>query len=328
MPSVSKNFAGSPTAPEEGSLVALRARRFFLLNAGLGGVVALAAAASVGAAAASVRVAPGTHATRLTIAGLHLSHPSINAAAAVLLAMAVIGAVALSRGLWAAFAEFARDRRLRRGMMAHTIRIEGDLVIVQEPTVQAFCAGLLRPRVYVSTGAVDALGTAELKAVLAHERHHLVRRDPLRIAVGRVFARALFFVPTVGLLHRRYCAMAELAADDAAIAAQPGGSRALASALLGFADASKPAGAVGIAPERVDHILGRAPDWKLPAGPVAVAVAIAALIGALAWQLAQVASAQTSLSLPLLSAQPCIVVLALLPAGLSALAVAHMRRAV
>jgi len=45
---------------------------------------------------------------------------------------------------------------------------------------------MLRPRILLSTGLVEALDTAELTAVLVHERrHHLHRRDPLRAAAAR-----------------------------------------------------------------------------------------------------------------------------------------------
>jgi hypothetical protein len=173
---------------------------------------------------------------------------------------------------------------------------------------------------------LEALSGPQLEAVLAHERHHRRRRDPLRVALGRVLADALFFVPVVGQLHKRYCAMAELAADDTAITTAPGGSQALASALLAFTGSAQPQAAVGIAPERVDQMMGRAPSWPLPAAVVAAGLVVSSLIASLAWQLTQLASVQASFSLPVVSAQPCVVMLALVPSVGSVLAVAHLRR--
>jgi len=51
----------------------------------------------------------------------------------------------------------------------------------------AFCAGLLRPCVYVTT-ATAKLNTNELDAVLAHEAAHARRRDPLRRLLTRAAA--------------------------------------------------------------------------------------------------------------------------------------------
>jgi Zn-dependent protease with chaperone function len=325
-PSVSRNFAGWPAAAESGSAVALRARRFFLLNMMLGAAVLIAAAVTVASGVGAVHAVSGPRTGHFTLAGQQFSRPYLNLAAAPLLALAVVGLLTLVRGLAAASAEARSSRRFIHAMGARRPRRDGDVLVFEEATVQAFCAGLWRPQIYISAGALAALSGPQLEAVLAHERHHRRRRDPLRIALGRVLSAALFFLPVVTQLHRRYRAMAELAADDTAIATAPGGSQALASALLEFAGSGQPQSAVGIAPERVDQLMGRAPSWPLPAAVVAAALAAASLIAASAWQLTQLASVRASFSLPLLSAKPCVVVLALIPGAVSALAVAHLRR--
>jgi len=74
----------------------------------------------------------------------------------------------------------------------------------------AFCAGLLRPRVYVTSQVVRDLDAEELVAVIAHETHHAHRRDPLRLFVVRSLADTMFFLPA------RYADLAELDADQAA----------------------------------------------------------------------------------------------------------------
>jgi hypothetical protein len=325
-PSVSRNFAGSPAAAETGSAVELRARRFFLLNMMLGAAVLIAAAVTVGSGVGSTHAVSSARASHFTLAGLQFSRPYLNLAAAPLLALALVGLATLVRGLTGASAEALSSRRFLHAMAARRPRRDGDVLVFDEATVEAFCAGLLRPRIYFSTGALEALSGPQLEAVLAHERHHRRRRDPLRIALGRVLVDALFFVPVVGQLHKRYCAMAELAADDAAITTAPGGSQALASALLAFTGSAQPQAAVGIAPERVDQMMGRAPSWPLPAAVVAAGLVVSSLIAALAWQLTQLASVQASFSLPVVSAQPCVVMLALVPSVGSVLAVAHLRR--
>src|SRR5262249_46705168 len=42
-----------------------------------------------------------------------------------------------------------------------------------------FVAGVLKPTVFVSRGALEALGDAELEAALRHERAHVQGRDTL-----------------------------------------------------------------------------------------------------------------------------------------------------
>jgi hypothetical protein len=137
------------------------------------------------------------------------------------------------------------------------------LLECQEP--QAFCAGFVRPEIYVSRGALDRLGEGELRAVVAHERYHRRWRDPLRQVLGRALADALFFIPVLRRTSDRYGILGELAADEAAIASVRD-RRALASALLKFDRRVPTPGVISVAPERVDHLVGD-PDasrWQLP----------------------------------------------------------------
>jgi beta-lactamase regulating signal transducer with metallopeptidase domain len=188
----------------------------------------------------------------------------------------------------------------------------------------AFCAGLFKPRVYVSRGTVALLDRPALHAVLAHERHHVRRRDPLRLACGRVIARALFFMPALAQLVRREQALAEMSADEHAIDANPDNRAALARAMLSFSDASSSADLVGIDPARVDHLLGEAPSWRFPLLLSLAGVSVVALIVTVAVLAGQVARGAATLAPPFLSSQPCVVVLALMPVllGLAALALA------
>jgi hypothetical protein len=136
--------------------------------------------------------------------------------------------------------------------------LEGHRVrIVATPVPLALCAGSLRPRIHVSHGALALLSRAELHAVLAHEAHHARRRDPLRALLCHAAAAPFARLPGFGCLGRRHAGVADLAADVAA--ARAAGGAALAGALLRF-DAL-PAG--GVAPERVDQLVGVAPAVPL-----------------------------------------------------------------
>lgn len=124
----------------------------------------------------------------------------------------------------------------------------------------AFCAGLLRPRIFVSTGTLETLRRDELDAVLAHEAHHARSRDPLRLLLARTARDGLFFLPGMHDLAERYAALAEAeaAADGAAVRASGGDRGSLAAALLAF-DSATSSAVVGIAPERVDTSSASAP---------------------------------------------------------------------
>jgi Zn-dependent protease with chaperone function len=135
----------------------------------------------------------------------------------------------------------------------------------------AFCAGLLRPRIYVSEQTLASLGAEELRAIVAHEAHHADRRDPLRLVLAAALTAVLGVVPGFAAMRRRHALLAELAADAAA-ERTVGGRAPLAAALLAFDEGVRGS----IAPERVDRLLGTHQPASF--SPVLLAVAAAALL--------------------------------------------------
>jgi Zn-dependent protease with chaperone function len=231
-----------------------------------------------------------------------------------LLSLATAAALLAARSLWR---QVRDQRRFLRGLArVGEARIGGaSASVIESPRPQAFCAGLLRPRVYISTAALRLLTPSELSAVLAHESHHRARRDPLRILAARVFADALFFLPALGRLSRRYHQLAELAADDAA--ARSWGASALASALLRFGERGEEAmPVVGIAPERVEHLLGQAPRWQLPFSLLSGSLVILAALFALVLTTPALTESE-SFGLAAILAESCMVTMVVVPVGMA-----------
>lgn len=256
----------------------------------------------------------------LSIAGLRSSYPAANAGALVILALATAGLAVVSIAIGSAVRELTRSWRMTRRLRAVSQGTIGGAVVLPDEVPRAFCAGLVRTQIYISSGAVRRLDPAALNAVLAHERHHVARRDPARLATARVLARALYFLPVLRALARRHELLAELNADASAVGTAPHARAALARAMLVFEESGAAAGAgIGIDLARVDHLLGESPAWRFPAALCAAGVAIVLLIGALAVLAGRVAAGSATLAPPFLSRQPCIVILALIPVGLGLL---------
>jgi hypothetical protein len=182
----------------------------------------------------------------------------------------------------------------------------------------------LHPRVYVSTGALELLDAPALAAVLAHERHHACRYDPLRLAFGRVLAQSLFFVPALHRLAQRQHALSEISADEAAVLGTGGDASALASAMLSFSQATTEQ-ALGVDPERIDFLLGERPQWGFPVALCVAAAAALSLFVAVAVLAAQAATGSATLAPPFLSSQPCVAVLAMIPASAALAGVTCLR---
>jgi Zn-dependent protease with chaperone function len=223
-----------------------------------------------------------------------LPHGELHARGMLLIALAVFDVLALSRAAGSLGRGVRAHRRVVGGMpVVAALDVAGRTVrIVPGAEPRAFCAGLLRPGVYVSEGALARLGPRELAAVVAHEGHHADRRDPLRILVARAIGAAY---------AARAQALAELAAD--AVAARRAGTAPLASALLSFGV---------VAPERVDRLAGAPPRGEVSR---ALVIGTAAVVVVLVAVLAEVLSiAHPPFCLPLASA-PGVILCALAPLG-------------
>jgi Zn-dependent protease with chaperone function len=272
------------------------------------------------------RVTPAAASHRVSVLGQPLTYPAANLGAVVVVGLALVGLAVIAIAVSGAAHELAAERRLRRWLHAHATRRHAGALVIEDVRPRAFCAGLLRPRVYVSAGALELLDDAALRAVLAHEHAHARRRDPLRLACGRVLARALFCLPGLGELHRRQLALAELSADESAIAAEPGNRAALARAMLSFAEHSRPEDPTGLDPERVDHLLGDPPGWRFPLLVFLLGFGVLGLLAAVGVLAGRVAAGSATLAPPFLSRQPCVVMLAVIPVLVIVVALARGRR--
>lgn len=300
-----------------------RARSIFVLQL----LVAAVGLAAVGfgslVAAGHLSLEPPSPATLLE-ACQRLLLPDASLAGVLSLLLGALAFAVLGRTSWSAVRQLGTSRRVLAGLRVVGERtIDGQRVtVIDGAKPVAFCAGLLRPRIYVSTGTLAALSDAELGAVVAHEGHHARVRDPLRVFLARALSDGLFFLPALRPLSERYAEVAELAADRAAVRASRDDAAPLASALLSF-EAADPA-VVGIAPERVDHLMGERWSWQLPAALLAWAlVAVGALV-VVALRV-QATGAAVEVNVPLLVAQSCMLILAGVPLVVGAALVLRTR---
>jgi Zn-dependent protease with chaperone function len=119
-----------------------------------------------------------------------------------------------------------KSQELRDAEMLLGIRV----LLVADARCFCCCAGLLWPRVTISSGMAQRLSSSELVAVLAHELEHAKRRDPARALAVRMAASALFYLPLARYLADQSLVAAELGADASAVSVA--GRDALVGALL------------------------------------------------------------------------------------------------
>ncbi|MDP9311990.1 MAG: M56 family metallopeptidase [Chloroflexota bacterium] len=155
----------------------------------------------------------------------------------------------LGRGLWLGMRQLRRTSRVVHAMLrltpvppsqvmrvlADELNLTGRIDIVTCDAPEAFCYGLVRPRICLTSGLLVVLTPAEIEAVLRHERHHLRHYDPLRTVFWTILSGAFWWLEDRAE-HAHL--LRELAADRAVIAEQ--GRTSLASALLKLLTVPRP----------------------------------------------------------------------------------------
>lgn len=167
-----------------------------------------------------------------------------------------------------------------------------NLLIIKDDSVKtAFTQGLLRPKIYISTGLVKCLSKEELRAVFLHELCHSRRRDPLKFLAIGFLRNAFFYIPASAILASFSRLKSEHEADDAAV--RSGEALDIASAILKVARTSAPAPIASLAGSqeqvtgRIRRLLeGREPVFSISLSKALSSAAVAiALIASLSMPL-------------------------------------------
>jgi hypothetical protein len=154
------------------------------------------------------------------------------------------------------------------GLIVRRARPVGDGLWESSAVVTPVTIGILQPRILLPAAWTMWPDTTR-DAVIAHERAHVSRRDPLVALLARLNACVFWFHPLAWWLERTVAAAAEHACDEAALG-EVSHPRQYAEALLTMATASRHAGGriawAGVRAEgsgrlddRIDRILGGGP---------------------------------------------------------------------
>lgn len=162
--------------------------------------------------------------------------------------------------------------RLRR-LVSAAVRRERD-VWECDGLPSPFVMGLLRPKIYVPFRLTDAQRTY----VMAHERHHIRRRDPWWKLLGCGLLAVYWWDPAVWLCWSLFCRDLEMSCDEAVLDQLGDQARhGYSLSLVDFAQARRFPAALAFgehdAARRVKNVL----RWKR-ATPAAAALAMAAVL--------------------------------------------------
>ncbi|GAA1429299.1 M56 family metallopeptidase [Microlunatus lacustris] len=166
--------------------------------------------------------------------------------------LAVFTAVVVLRLGWSLVA-VARDTAARRrrhraavdllGRVEESYSLPGLRVLAEQLPVAYCLPGLRGSRVVLSSGTLTALGTEEVRAVVAHESAHVRARHDLVLDTFTALHRAFPIAVRSEIPAQQCRLLVEMLADDAA--RRLTGAVPLARALVTLAGAPTPAGTLG-----------------------------------------------------------------------------------
>ena len=296
------------------------ASRLFRFQFAVGAAGALVLGYAVVAVVRATSLAPPS-AQDLLRACAAMELASLQPASLAVAVLATVSATSALRGVVSAVSRVRAHGRLLRVLPPSTPAVFGGVAVrlFSSGRPEAFCAGLACPHIFVSTAAARVLARAELDAVVTHEAHHARRREPLRLLLVGVLRDALFFIPALRDAERRYAALTEVAADEAAV--RRAGPEPLAAALLHFG--ARGDGAPRHRRRARGPPAGAAPRWRLR--PSLLVSGAVALVGVAILSASVPAG---DVSAPLVAMQLCRLTMTVLPIlGVLALAGAAWRRA-
>jgi hypothetical protein len=156
--------------------------------------------------------------------------------------------LSIGRGFRASVAAFQYARECRRQGRKLRLSVWSQPLLVldsDEPLLAV--AGVMQPRIVVSSGVLRALSSQQLDAALEHEQAHLASRDNLKRLLMLLAPDVFPFCRCFAGLERSWMRFTEWAADDQAAAGDSERSVALASALVRVAKMGLPARPAGVA---------------------------------------------------------------------------------
>lgn len=107
--------------------------------------------------------------------------------------------------------DVVRTRRFRNMLKGYrVISAEGVVRVLDTALPLAFSSGIVRPRIFLSTGLLQSLSAEERELLIAHEQAHLARHDSLRLLLAR--ALSLTHLPWV---RKSVLAELQLASEQA-----------------------------------------------------------------------------------------------------------------
>jgi hypothetical protein len=146
----------------------------------------------------------------------HHKHPS-SSAVYVMSVLPLIPTVAIAAVALRRYRQTMAQRRRHRDALGIVVRPSpdfSDVCLIDHPVPVVYCLPDNEHQIVMSKGAHDRLNSAQLHAVLSHERAHLGQRHHLILALVDAAGAALGWLPSFRTARHHLPTLLEMMADD------------------------------------------------------------------------------------------------------------------
>ena len=102
-------------------------------------------------------------------------------------------------------------------MLAQKVGLKNKVSIVKDTRLFAFCLGIRKSHIYISTKTASIMTTTQLEAILLHEKYHLEHADSLTLFIGSLPGLLFPFFPFIPKFLEHYKIEREIKADKQAV---------------------------------------------------------------------------------------------------------------
>lgn len=94
-----------------------------------------------------------------------------------------------------------------------SLNLKDKVYVIEDKNCFSFCAGILHPRILITTALIATLTDRELESVFLHEKAHIHNFDPFKMLFGKTISWLFFFLPIFSEINKNMQATSEILAD-------------------------------------------------------------------------------------------------------------------
>lgn len=178
-------------------------------------------------AAIFVKILPSISAKSLYFCQQLISNTLIQIPYPVKSTVIIVLLIALALGSLSFFIQMVKTKRLVKSLLrkraalpqgvteiTNSLDLKEKIHVIEDTNCFSFCAGILYPRILITTALITTLTNKEIESVLLHEKAHIQNHDPLKMLFGKTVSWLFFFLPIFSELNKNMQATSEILADS------------------------------------------------------------------------------------------------------------------